>query len=457
MSVDAILVLLVALGIVCLLGWLLYKKNAALKEYSGIIDVDKEIAKRRKEIDKEVRKKETLAKSAESKNAELLAKYKERRGYYEELLKEISVLEEDIEMMDFGVYKPHFDFDTSEKYKKRIADVRAEQKVLIREKRAAVCSTEWTIDGSKVKGRKQTNQQIRLMLRAFNGECDAAIGKVNWNNALKMEARINKSWEIINKNGSSSHITIKSGYRDLKIEELRLAFEYAQKKQDEKEEQRRIKEQMREEEVARREFEKAKKEAETEEKRYQMALEKARKDLETASAEMETGLNQKIADLQAQLAEAHEKKERALSRAQQTKSGHVYVVSNVGSFGEGVFKIGMTRRLEPIDRVKELGDASVPFTFDVHALIYSENAPELENTLHRSFQPRRVNRVNMRKEFFRVTLDEIQSVVHRYDGEIEFTRLAEAREWRETLALIEEEEAKTSLQETVEAQFPAEI
>ena len=121
--------------------------------------------------------------------------------------------------------------------------------------------------------------------------------------------------------------------------------------------------------------------------------------------------------------------------AQQTKRGHVYVISNIGSFGENIYKIGMTRRLDPMDRIRELGDASVPFPFDVHAIIFSEDAPSLENTLHKAFENKRVNLVNPRKEFFDVTLAEIEAVVHENNASIQFTQIAEARDFRETKAI----------------------
>lgn len=134
--------------------------------------------------------------------------------------------------------------------------------------------------------------------------------------------------------------------------------------------------------------------------------------------------------LQAQLAEAEAKAQRAKSNAELgIKHGHVYVISNLGSFGPGVFKIGMTRRTEPTDRVKELGDASVPFPFDVHMMIKCDNAPRLENALHQQFHHRRVNRINPRKEFFRVTIDEIVAVVRANHGEVEYKADAEALEF----------------------------
>lgn len=229
---------------------------------------------------------------------------------------------------------------------------------------------------------------------------------------------------------------ITEAYVDLKLQELHLVHEYQEKVQAEKEEQRRIREQMREEEIAQRELEKARQEAEREEKRYGDALIKARQEVELAAGEKQQKLLSQIEALQRRLEEAHANKERAIARAQMTRSGHVYVISNIGSFGEDVYKIGMTRRLDPLDRVRELGDASVPFQFDVHAVIYSNDAPGLESVLHRAFQNRRINRVNERKEFFNVTIDEIAQVVRQHHAEIELTRVAEAKEYRQSLAMI---------------------
>ena len=132
-------------------------------------------------------------------------------------------------------------------------------------------------------------------------------------------------------------------------------------------------------------------------------------------------------------------RERAMSRAQMTRSGHVYIISNIGSLGEDVYKIGMTRRLDPEDRIRELGGAPVPFRFDVHAMIYSEDAPTLENALHKALERRRVNRINPRKEFFNVSLEEIEEIVHQQDVNAEFIRIPPAEEFRKTLAIIDEE------------------
>ena len=257
-----------------------------------------------------------------------------------------------------------------------------------------------------------TTQMSKLILRAFNGECDATIANVRWNNIGNMEARIGKAFEAINKLGSLNNITITKEYSDLKLQELRLEFELEEKLYQEKEEQRKIREQMREEEKAQREIEIARKEAEEDEERNEKAIQKAKADIEKAKGDELELLTEKIKRLEENLQKAHELKERAISRAQLTKSGHVYIISNIGSFGDTVYKIGMTRRLEPTDRIDELGDASVPFDFDVHGLIYSENAPELENILHKKLDSKRVNLVNRRAEFFNTTIDEIDAFVN---------------------------------------------
>ena len=295
-----------------------------------------------------------------------------------------------------------------------------------------------------------TKRYINLSLRAFNGECDSLIHKVKWNNVERFEERINKAFNAINKLGKSNNTFLTEEYRKLKIDELHLVHELELKKQQEKEEQRAIREEQREEEKAIREYEKARKEAEAEEKRFQKALERAQKELGLVSGEELDKLNSKIADLESSLKEANEAKERAISRAQETKSGHVYIISNIGSFGENIYKIGMTRRLEPMDRVRELGDASVPFRFDLHALIFTENAPELENLLQKEFDNRRVNKVNYRKEYFKVTLEEIENTIkEKYDKEVEFIKLPEAQEYRET-RIIEDKERKKEESEATE-------
>lgn len=252
-------------------------------------------------------------------------------------------------------------------------------------------------------------------------------------------------FEALNKIGASKQCRLTQEFLDLKLAELHLVFEYQERKQKELEEQRAIREQMRDEERAQREMEQARRDAEREEQRYQTALEKARKEAEDATGRQRESLERKIAELSAKLEEATAK-QKAISQAQLTTAGHVYVISNLGSFGEQVYKIGMTRRLDPMERVIELGDASVPFPFDVHAMIHTENAPELERVLHQRFHERRMNLVNERKEFFRVTLDEVERAVHEIlpnlprhtQRELVFTRTAAAEDYRKSVAILSE-------------------
>lgn len=241
---------------------------------------------------------------------------------------------------------------------------------------------------------------------------------------------------MVNHNGEAfRNARALPSYLDVRLAELKWAVVVHELRLKEREEQRRIKEQMREEEKARREYERAIEAAEQEEKIIHRALEQARAEAAVATFEQQATLNATIEELNRKLAEAEAKNQRALSMAQQTRKGTVYVVSNVGSFGNEVFKIGMTRRLEPADRIKELSDASVPFEFDVHAMIACDDAPELEAELHAEFEDLRINKVNYRKEFFRLPVDRLRAAVANRAVDVSFTMVAEAREYRESVAL----------------------
>lgn len=405
-------------------------------KYKDIIDIDREVAKRKADLDTSNNKISALEKEYNEKNSTLNQDYVKNKKIYDNLQHEISLLEADLENISYGLYKPQYDYKTSAEYKQQLEEIVDKQKQAIKNETATHCTAEWKVGGSKKEGAKMTKHYSRLMLRAFNGECSAAIAKVNWNNIGNMEARIEKSYEAINRLGEHHKIIITQEYFDLKLRELKLEFELQEKLHQEKEEQRKIKDQMREEEKTQREIEKARKDAEAEEEKDTKALLKAKAEIEKAQGEELERLNEKIKVLEENLKKAQELKERAISRAQLTKSGHVYIISNIGSFGETVYKVGMTRRLEPMDRINELGDASVPFDFDVHGMIYSENAPELEAAIHERLEPKRINWVNLRSEFFNTTIDEIESIVMELNLNIQLTKIAEAREYRETLSLI---------------------
>jgi hypothetical protein len=439
-------VLLTILGIcivlLILLSFIYIKYSSLRRRYQPIIDAEAEEVRIRKEAEA-VKTEAMVALAAnEQKIKALNQDYTNAKALYDKLKLEISLLEEDWETIEHGIYKPHYNFKTSEEYKSRLEINYKEQKELAKDGNAVTCANEWSVGGSKKDGKKMTKQYTKLMLRAFNGECDSAIVKVAWNNVSKMEERIKKAYESINEFGSTMGMSITSEYLQSKLGELHLYHEKEVKEREELEEQRRIREQMREEEKVQSELERAQKEAEDEEQKYEKALAKARAEIADAKEEEVDSLNTKIQTLQQQLEEAHKQKERALSQAQLTRAGYVYIISNIGSFGEDAVKIGMTRRLEPLDRIRELSDASVPFEFDIHAMIYSEDAPGLECILHNHFEANRINLVNYRKEFFKVSLDEIQNFAKNNNLNITITKLAEAREYRETIAIRQANEPK---------------
>lgn len=348
-------------------------------------------------------------------------------------------------MQDFGFYNPKYDLVNSTAYKTRLDSIREQQKSLVKTQKAVSFNPNWTVNGSKSEGKKMIKDTINLAIRSFNNECDTTISKVTVANIEASEKRIKKAFETINKLNRTNGTFIQNQYLNLKLEELYLALEYANKVEEEKEEQRQLREQMKEEEKVRKEIEKLKQKIEKEETHFSNAIQNLKKQLETADEKLVSELESKIIELQEKLNEVSKQKEDVLNRERNTRAGYVYIISNVGSFGENVYKIGMTRRLEPMDRVRELGDASVPFKFDVHALIFSEDAPSLENVLHKTFNHRRLNLINERKEFFNVDLEEIRNVVEKnHDKTIEFTMTSLAEEYRESLAL------KSKIPETVE-------
>ncbi|ENO8415045.1 DUF4041 domain-containing protein [Vibrio mimicus] len=285
---------------------------------------------------------------------------------------------------------------------------------------------------------------IHFAVDAFNGKVDSALAKVKHDNFGKIKQEIIDAFALVNHNGAPfRNARINQEFLDARLTELKWAVAANELKQIEKEEQAAIKAQMREEERAQRDMEKAIKEAEKEERILQKALEKARQELGLANEDQKAEYEAQLAELEEKLKAAEEKGQRAISMAQQTRRGHVYVISNIGSFGDNVFKIGMTRRLEPMDRIKELGDASVPFSFDVHAMIYSEDAPALEKALHKKFDIQSVNKVNPRKEFFSTTIAEVKQAVEQHGiSDARWTLKAEAAEYRESLAIAKSLEEK---------------
>lgn len=360
---------------------------------------------------------------------------------YQIQAKKTMIIETDevILMQEFGLYQPKYDFANSDTYKERLSNIRNTQKNLIKQGAATTANMNWLVDNSATKGKKMVADMQKLLIRAFNSECDDVISHVKYNNYEASVKRITSSKEAISKLGSIMSIAITEAYFQSKLEELTLSLEYQEKKQEEKETQRAIREQMKEEAKLQKEIEEARKKVEKEQTHYANALSKLNKQLATATEEQKLDLLAKKQEIEEQLAEIDKSLKDIDYREANQRAGYVYIVSNIGSFGENVYKIGMTRRLDPLERVYELGNASVPFNFDVHAMIFSDNAPALEASLHRAFENKKVNMVNQRREFFAVTLDEIKQVVNQnYDKTVEFIDIADAEQFRISQKMREE-------------------
>lgn len=343
--------------------------------------------------------------------------------------KEAIFFEDAITYQEFGLYTPRYDFVSSEKYKTALDNIRANQKHMIKNDTAISGSKAWTVDGSKSKGNKMIKDMKKLFLRAFNSDCEDTISKVKYSNYEMSLKKIHQSANSIQKLGAMMSLYITPSYINSKVDELNLAFEYKQKKQEEKEEQKAARAELREAAKLQKEIEEQRKKIEKEQTHYQTAYEKLLKQIESNPSAEE--LIKKKLELENQLQDTGKAIKDIDYREANQRAGYVYVISNIGAFGENVFKIGMTRRLDPQDRVDELGDASVPFNFDVHAMIFSDDAPALETALHKAFEDRKLNMVNTRREFFNVTLDEIKEVVRKnFDKTVEFIDTPDAEQYR---------------------------
>lgn len=336
-------------------------------------------------------------------------------------------------LVDTNVYANPYTYENSKMYREELDKIKKEQKEWLQSCEAWEENGTWSL---KDKPDLTTHASIILALRAFNNECDNIIMNVKYSNSSTCENKIRKSFKDIN-NIICSRLTgyfysISEGYLELKLKELALKVGYETEKQEEKEEQQRIREIMKEEERVRKEIEDAKARVEKDEKHFNNEISKLEKKLAKEKGDKQELLDQ-IAKLRSKLEELDVVKQDVLNREMNTRAGYVYVISNIGSFGEDVYKIGVTRRLDPMIRVNELSSASVPFKFDVHAMIFTDDAFELETNLHRMFNEQRVNKVNGHKEFFAVSLDEIEKAVHEFNPTVEFTRIALAEEYRLSL------------------------
>lgn len=351
--------------------------------------------------------------------------------------KELIVIDEALLLESFALYKPKFKFLTSEEYKNRLSTCREAQKEQIKRGSAVTANENWTVNNSQSEGKKMVSDMKKLLLRSFNNECDVCVDNVKFNNVEASKLRIEKSFDALSKLGRIMNAQISQLYLNLKLDELHIAYEYQQRKQEEKEEQQRIREELREQQKLEIEIRQARERIAKERKHFTRAISDLEDRLVTITDESERApIILKLNELQSAY-EALANEEKVIDyREKNAKAGYVYIISNLGSFGENIFKIGMTRRLEPQDRIDELGTASVPFRFDVHALIFSDNAPDLESKIHQKFHKNRINKINGRKEFFKVHIDEIELVIkENYNKTVEINKIPNAEQYREGLLL----------------------
>ena len=392
------------------------KENEGLKE---LMDPELQDAAKLNEYVAELETKKEKLEKENSRLTESIKKLKQEAIFFDDA----------ITFQDFGLYTPRYSFVTAEEYKLQLDKIRAKQKEMIKLDTAIAGAKNWTVDGSKSKGNKMIKDMKKLFLRAFNSDCEDVISKVKYNNYEMSLKKIHQSAESIEKLGKMMSLYITSQYINLKIDELHLAFEYQQKKQEEKELQKAARAEMREAAKLLKEIAEQRKKIEKEQTHYQTAYEKLLKQLSEAPDNVD--LLQRKNELESQLSDIEKAMKNLDYREANHKAGYVYIISNIGAFGENVYKIGMTRRLDPQDRIDELGDASVPFNFDVHAMIFSDDAPALEAALHKAFEDRKLNMVNTRREFFNVTLDEIKEVVRKnFDKTVEFIDIPDAEQYR---------------------------
>jgi len=415
-----------------------YKKLIADTGKMPIVDLSRGIAKLQA-------RKDTFAQEVEKLRSFYAEKKRAVEGQLHALTLQVQQkkdqlveLDEAILLQSFGLYCPHYHFDTSEQYKARLDEIRGKQRTMVKEGRAAVCFQEITWDGSIEEGKRVVKDYIKVILRSFNNECDASIVKVTFSNVESIKKKIRMAHETLNTlAGHTLKIQIAHEYLDLKMDELQLAHEYQVKKQEEKEEQKRIRAELRNQAALAKEIEEKRRQIEKESQHFSQALATINERLAQVQTEAERdALEQEKAKIEMELEKIEKAKLDVDMREQNTRAGHVYVISNIGSFGKNVYKIGVTRRLEPEERVHELSDASVPFGFDTHAMVFTEDAPALENALHKAFDDRKMNLVNPRREFFRVSLDEIEEVIRtNFRKPFELTRQPEAAQYRESLAI----------------------
>jgi hypothetical protein len=343
------------------------------------------------------------------------------------LKSQVAHLEGTLLLQEVGVYEYQHPLENADAYRASLDALRVRIKEMAKKDGGAVTGvTGWTVNGSKAEGTRMISQTSKLMLRAYNGEADTLVRGMR---PYRLEAsldKLNKSVALIAKLGASMQIAIAPEYHRLRVAELKLTADFLAKQADEKEREKEERARLREERKVEQQLEREKEKLEKERQHYENAR----------AALLAKGDAEGAARLAEQIEDVAKKIEDVDYRAANHRAGYVYVISNLGAFGERMIKIGMTRRLDPMDRVRELGDASVPFNFDVHSLFFANDAVGIEAEMHRRLADRRVNRINLRREFFYATPHEALAQLRDLAGDVlQFEEVPEAIEYRQSSTL----------------------
>ncbi len=331
---------------------------------------------------------------------------------------EIIPLSDDYVLQSIGIYRYHHPLENAAGFKERLTEVEVEIVSLVKDEKAIEVSNRFTFENSLAKGQRLCSDLGKLMLRAYNSEADNCIRSLRVGNIQTAKIRMEASRKAIARLGVVMEIQISEAYHNLRLQEIELTSDWLMKKYEEKEKLKEDRARLREEKRVEKEFSDERERLNKEKSHLQNAI-----NLLSQKGETDPLLEEKLSAIN----DAIEQNDYRLANI---RSGYVYVISNRGAFGDGVVKIGLTRRLEPQERITELGGASVPFRFDVHALFFSEDAVTLENELHTHFRSRAVNAVNNRKEFFFARPAEVRAVlIEKMGNLLEFSERAESIEY----------------------------
>ena len=432
-------------GITTIIGIVLLIKQyndrkGLIKKYGEINSLDQVIADKDHviadkdyyitELEEEISNKEGEISTLEESLSQQIKEHKQKIA---DMNKEKDLLESELKCKHYNF--SDYDALSSEECKNKLALLKTEESALIKNNNALIEHAE--AQSSK----KVITNNEKQILRCFSAECDNVLLNLTVKNIDSSRSKITRSFESLNRIFSVDGMELSNQMLDYKLKELDLVYTFSLKKEQEKEIQKAIKEQMREEAKAQRELENKKKQLQKDQTQCNNEVKKLMMYMQKTNNDIEKKLYvDKIHELEEKIKELEKEQTSVAEREANAKAGYVYVISNIGSFGKDIYKIGMTRRLEPMDRINELSSASVPFAFDVHAMIFSTDAPELESKLHQIFDKNRVNRINTRKEFFHVSLDKIEEAVKdNFDNTVEFTRIPAAKEYNESMRMIESE------------------